>query len=65
MLSSVVMAMAARSLYGLLSPRISLWLTLLLTVSLSAAVYFVLALALGGVTLGELHDLFPRKSVRE
>ena len=64
-LSSVVMAMAARSLYGLLSPRISLWLTLLLTVSLSAAVYFVLVLALGGVTLGELHDLFPRKSVRE
>ena len=64
-LSSAVMAMAARSLCGLLSPYFPLWLTLLLAVSLSAVVYGVLVLALGGVTPGELADLFPRKSVRE
>ena len=64
-LSSVVMTMAAQSLYGLLSLHLPLWLSLSMTVSLSAAVYGVLVLALGGVTSAELTALFPRKSVRE
>ena len=64
-LSAVVMSMAARSLYQLLLPHFSPWLTLLLAVGLSAMVYTVLILALGGTTLSEFLDLFPRKSARE
>ncbi len=64
-LSAVVMSMAARSLYQLLLPHLSLWLTLLVDIFLSAAVYAVLILALGGTTISEFLDLFPRKSARE
>ena len=58
--ASVVMAMAARSLYGLLAPRFFLWLTLPLSVLLSAAVYAVLILALGGINQSELSAVFRR-----
>ena len=63
--ASAVMAMAARSLYGLLMPQLPLWLALLCAVFLSAAVYAVLILALGGITPGEITAAFRRpKSAR-
>ena len=64
-LSAVVMSMAARSLYLLLILRLPLWLTLLVVISLSAVIYAVLLLALGGTTISEFLHLFPRKSARE
>ena len=61
--ATVVMAMAARSLCGLLS-GLPLWADLCLTISASAAVYAVLILALGGITLPELTAAFRPKSAR-
>ena len=63
-LSAVTMALAAKSLYGLLKITCSTALACCCAAATGGAVYLILMLSLGGITTREIQKLLPRRGTR-